>query len=219
MKGRKGFTLIELLVVIAIIAILAAMLLPALSKAREKARQAVCMSNLRQCGIALFMYANDWDGYLPCYAPTAKVSPYLEQSPDLHFGLDYMRCPSGGEDSDTYGCNYTNLFEYPVGHQYSFGRGQLKLDRVSSNVYMMADARINAIFTPNTGGRTMDTDQDGDGIDDSYSSASGARYNRFQPRHNRGGNFLLVDGSVRWYSLLDFIANKDGIWGEGFPGD
>jgi prepilin-type N-terminal cleavage/methylation domain-containing protein len=62
---RKGFTLIELLVVIAIIAILAAMILPALETARERARMAVCMNNLKQMSLAMIMYTNDNDGYFP----------------------------------------------------------------------------------------------------------------------------------------------------------
>src|SRR5437660_5908285 len=62
---RFGFTLIELLVVIAIIAILAAILFPVFAQAREKARQATCLSNCKQLALALQMYAQDYDEVLP----------------------------------------------------------------------------------------------------------------------------------------------------------
>src|SRR5713226_8400745 len=73
-RHRHAFTLIELLVVIAIIAILAAILFPVFSQAREKGRQTACLSNMKQVGLALQMYAQDWDETTPPGVITAHFN-------------------------------------------------------------------------------------------------------------------------------------------------
>jgi len=112
MKKSRGFTLIELLVVIAIIAILAAILFPVFAQAREKARQAVCTSNLKNIGLAMQMYLQDydenevpyyvietgntalpasWNGYVPYYY---LLQPYITQKVIAGSTGNIWNCPS-----------------------------------------------------------------------------------------------------------------------------
>ena len=104
MKRQKGFTLIELLVVVAIIAILAGMLLPVLSKAREKARRSNCQGNLKQIGLALIMYAGDYNGNLPAAGNTTYAMPAATNSGDDIVAMGLLN--SGGyiKDGKVYAC-------------------------------------------------------------------------------------------------------------------
>lgn len=116
---RGGFTLIELLVVIAIIAILASILFPVFSRAREKARESTCISNEKQIGAALMMYASDYDEEFPLAASSSGdgppgtlnqiIEPYVKNS-------QVWRCPSDKDKAwQTEGLSYdygNGLYQY-----------------------------------------------------------------------------------------------------------
>ena len=123
---KRLFTLIELLVVIAIIAILAAMLLPALSKAREKARTTSCMNNLKQQGLGVLMYVSDFDGWYPRRGNSTEliffthlIGPYLETKPALNSA---GRPTYENVDVKVFRCDSDTSPSYTTSNQYIAGK-------------------------------------------------------------------------------------------------
>jgi len=94
MRSKRGFTLIELLVVIAIIAILAAILFPVFARAREQARKTACLSNMKQIGLALYMYAQDYDEAYPDSQITTDAldGPGCTHNPTPYQGALHINC-------------------------------------------------------------------------------------------------------------------------------
>jgi len=188
MLKKNAFSLIELLVVVAIIAILAAFLLPALQKAREKARQGVCMSNLKQLHIIFMMYANDHNGYFFPYAfpnpnPTAYW-PYLLYLEDYFLG---SRATSGVRfcpNDNRLGRNW---------HRTSYAVNARVFTQDPGPKHMAAVAKRDV-------GKFIFTAETEAGVGAFYYPGWFSDSILRLERHSGGSNYMFADGHVEWLS-------------------
>jgi len=207
---RKGFTLIELLVVVAIIAILTAMLLPALSRAREKARQAVCAGNLKQIGLAIAMYGNDFDGFLP---PTWRWTPGILNTIGYDYGVNeawYNLIKSYSESMKVFYCPGNARFapasrQVPTGY---FGIGYFILVGYG---YMWPYGNTTRPVRIETVANKLKAPVMSD-----YNKVPGSTYlpdawvgHRPGGTEFLGGHGLYADGHVRWFPF--------DMWREIYP--
>ncbi len=175
MKERRGFTLIELLVVIAIIAILAAILFPVFARARENARKANCMSNVKQLGLGFQQYKQDYDETWPAmywsgsrwepypYYWGGEIQPYVKNS-------KIFLCPS---KQDTV-CSY-------IYNIYLSRRADATIDK-AADIAVLADSTGNGWW----------------GIDGSTMAQYGHTNCRIRASHMDGANFVFADGHAKW---------------------
>lgn len=193
LQNRKSFTLIELLVVIAIISILAAVLLPAINNAREKAKQARCISNLKQMHTAFRLYMTDYNvtvryAWLPALSEDTTWYTLLN---NIYIkNQNVFRCPSAW-------------------NQQSFNKNYLAY----SYNYITFDWYTEEYYAPGKIIMVTDSDENGDwdsviyGLDSTVAASVNQLHGK---RHNGGSNVLWFDGHVSWHSYKELIDNMPG---------
>lgn len=203
MKNKKAFTLIELLVVIAIIAILAAILFPVFAKAREKARQTSCTSNLKQIGLAIAQYAQDYDETLPPLCPDFN-NRRIQQTDTSMPGAHYMTSPDGNGGGYFWSwmdiifpyVKNVQVFECPSARdktQCSYGyntflngwtSGPLSLGAINRPAEILLNMDYNTVYGT---------------FANPYEGPLLGWMKPYVVLHNDGLNCSFVDGHVKWY--------------------
>ena len=215
-NGRtKGFTLIELLVVIAIIAILAAILFPVFARARENARRTSCLSNVKQWGLAIMQYTQDYDEKLPGalkYEGTAVVSWVTLLQPYARSTQMYT-CPNGAPYSD------------PLYPSYGYSSSYLGTDTTSvslaaintpAETVMVADSWAHLaspyeqlgfyVLNPPSGFAA------GTRWWEKVAGSAPAYIGSLTQQHFDGANIVYVDGHAKWSKLPGPLTTNDALW-------
>ncbi len=194
---RKAFTLIELLVVIAIIALLAAILFPVFSRARENARKSSCANNLKQLGVGVAQYVQDydeiwpmiWNGNTNVYNWAPGEFPYVKS-------YQVYRCPS---DSRDHASSY-------LGNNWLHIKALADIQKVSSVVYLIEGyTGAGGNFSPNQANYFR-------GLNEDYTLWNAThritQASNGLPRHLGAANVLFVDGHVKSVNLPSYTGTS-----------
>jgi prepilin-type N-terminal cleavage/methylation domain-containing protein/prepilin-type processing-associated H-X9-DG protein len=221
-QSRTGFTLIELLVVIAIIAILAAILFPVFAKAREKARQISCASNLRQIGIGLIQYVQDNDENYPTGAQNCplgqgwggRVYPYVKSTAVFKCPDDSTTLPPGNSYTISYAANFNFLRTDTTNDPNDPHTGQ-NLASLSSPAKTVFICETQGAYAP-----LLDpTENNGNGgVNNVVSPTTNGNYNGTVYAFNgygQGGR--MATGCLGGLNCSAYLANSTNFY-EGFTG-
>ena len=202
LKIGNAFTLIELLVVIAIIAILAALLLPALGKAKELSKQIKCMNNLKSVGYAIYLYSSDYNEWAPPNLAAGTTTYYWYK-----ILCDNNYLPAKSWNSTSEGGMADRVFRCPsvndVNQYIDYGVNNYGVMGMTSQAGTNW-IKLSKVKSPSRAGLIAD------GISFSWDwrhYPPQTQYKVEWTRHNNGANMFFVDGHVLWLNLNTFNSN------------